>query len=204
MRVELPQIVADFSIGLREADALRPQAVSFRSGKEYQPGIGPHGENSAVQLVLTQMRRLRPGSYESTRPVSYPGSRQKCDIGIGDPLEWVIEVKMARAFGDNGKLDDTYLKDLLSPYESDHSALSDARKLRESGFDCRKAILVYGYEYPGRQLKPLVVALETLLKLTGPVAERAEQKFTELIHPIHREGLVIAWEILGARHSPEG
>jgi hypothetical protein len=139
-RMDLAEIVADFALALKEADALRPQAVSFRSGKAYQPGIGPHGENSAVQLVVIQMQRLRPGSYESVHPVPYPGSRQQCDIGIGDPLEWVIEVKMARAFGDNGKLDDTYLKDLLSPYESDHSALSDATKLRESGFACRKAI----------------------------------------------------------------
>jgi hypothetical protein len=90
--MDLAQIVTDFSLGLKAADAMRPQAVSFRSGKAYQPGIGPHGENSAVQLVLTQMRRLRHGSYETAHPVPYPGSRQQCDVGIGDPLEWVIEV----------------------------------------------------------------------------------------------------------------
>jgi hypothetical protein len=195
--MELGQIVADFALGLKEADSMRPQAVSFRSGKAYQPGIAPHGENAAVQLVLTQMRRLRPGSYGSARPVPYPGGRQKCDLGIGEPLEWVIEVKMARAFGDNGKLDDTYLKDLLSPYESDHSALSDAQKLRESEFACRKAILVYGFEYSGRQLKPLLDALEALLKVAGPVDGTAKEEFADLVHPVHRQGLVTAWEVLG-------
>jgi hypothetical protein len=57
---------------------------------------------------------------------------------------------MCRAFGDNGRLDDTYLKDLLSPYDADHSALSDANKLRESAFSCRKGVLVYGFEYDSR------------------------------------------------------
>jgi hypothetical protein len=194
--MELAQIVADFALGLKDADSIRPLAVSFRSGKAYQPGIGPHGENAAVQLVLTQMRRLRPGTYESTRPVPYPGGRQKCDLGIGEPLEWAIEVKMARAFGDNGKLDDTYLKDLLSPYESDHSALSDAQKLRVSEFTCRKAILVYGFEYSGRQLEPLLGALETLLTIAGPVTSTAKEAFTELVHPVHHQGVVVAWEIL--------
>jgi hypothetical protein len=196
--MELAQIVADFALGLKDADSIRPQAVSFRSGKAYQPGIGPHGENAAVQLVLTQMRRLRPGTYESARPVPYPGGRQKCDLGIGEPLEWAIEVKMARAFGDNGKLDDTYLKDLLSPYESDHSALSDAQKLRVSEFTCRKAILVYGFEYSGRQLEPLLGALETLLTIAGPVTSTAKEAFTELVHPVHRQGVVVAWEILSS------
>ena len=60
----------------------------------------------------------------------YPGApRQKADVWIGRPLQWVIEVKMARFFGDNGKPDDTAIKDILSPYPSDRSALTDCRKL---------------------------------------------------------------------------
>jgi hypothetical protein len=196
--VELAQIVTDFASGLKGADALSPQAVSSRSGKAYQPGIGPHGENAAVKLVLNQMRRLRPGNYESARPVQYPSSRLQCDLGVGDPLEWVIEVKMARAFGDNGKLDDTYVKDILSPYETDHSALSDVKKLRSSGFDCRKAILVYGFAYSGRELEPLLQALEVLANLNGPVGKRVERSFTGLVHPVHTEGVVAGWEVLNA------
>jgi hypothetical protein len=196
--VELRQIVSDFAMGLKDADALRPQAISFRSGKAYQPGIGPHGENAAVQLVLTQIRRLRPGSYESAGPVAYPDGRLQCDLGIGSPLEWAIEVKMARAFGDNGKLDDTYVKDILSPYESDHSALSDVKKLRSSSFGRQKAILIYGFAYSGRPLAPLIEALEALMTLTGPVGVRIEETFTGLVHPVHTEGLVAGWEVLAS------
>jgi hypothetical protein len=143
------------------------------------------------------MKGLRPGVYESARPVQYPNSRLQCDLGIGDPLEWAIEVKMARAFGDNGKLDDTYVKDILSPYDSDHSALSDAAKLRSSGFKCSKAILVYGFAYSGRELEPLLEALEILARLKGPVGKRVEGSFAGLVHPVHTEGVVARWEILG-------
>jgi hypothetical protein len=195
--MELLQIISDFAVGLKEADALSPQAISSRSGKSYQPGIGPHAENAAVRLVVAQMQRLRPGNYESAQPIQYPGNRLQCDLGIGDPLEWAIEVKMARAFGDNGKLDDTYVKDILSPYDADHSALSDSNKLRSSRFDCRKAVLVYGFAYSGRELEPLLEALEVLARLTGPLGERVEMYFTGLVHPVHTEGLVAGWEVFG-------
>ena len=50
----------------------------------------------------------------------------------GEPHEWVVEVKMGRFLGDNGKPDDTGVKDLLSPFRADRSALSDApHRLRE-------------------------------------------------------------------------
>jgi hypothetical protein len=48
---------------------------------------------------------------------------------VGQPYEWFIEIKMARLRGDNGKPDDTGIKDILSPYESDRSALADCSKL---------------------------------------------------------------------------
>ena len=135
--MDLPQIVADFGEGLRHADARAPLAVSSRSGKAYSPGLGPHGENKAVALVMHELGELN-AYYRSAHPVPYPASRLRCDLGLGEPPEWAIEVKMARAFGDNGKLDDTYLKDLLSPYPADHSALGDASKLRASDFRCRR------------------------------------------------------------------
>jgi hypothetical protein len=195
--MDLRSIVADFAIGLKEADALRPQAVSHRSGKAYQAGIGPHPENAAVRLVLDQMRRSRPGIYDTARALKYPKSRLQCDLGIGDPLQWAIEVKMARALGDNGKLDDTYVKDVLSPYEVDHSALSDVTKLRESGFECGKAILIYGFAYSGRDLEPLLHALELLADAGGPFGGRIQESFADLVHPVHTTGLVAAWEVPG-------
>jgi hypothetical protein len=196
--MELQELVNDFASGLKAADALSPQASSYRGDRLYRPGIGPHAEDTAVALTLTAMRTLQPDRYERVRPVSYPsGSRLRCDLGFGEPLEWVVEVKMARAFGDNGKLDDTYLKDLLSPYERDHSALTDARKLL--AFACRRAILVYGFDYPemSRPLGPALDALELLLRACVNIGPRASCGFDGLLHPVHSAGRVTAWEVVG-------
>lgn len=175
---------------------MRPQAISVRTGRTYQPGLGPHGENAAVALVVREMQSYRPKAYRLVRPVPYPLGKQRCDLGIDDPLTWAIEVKMARAFGDNGKLDDTYLKDLLSPYPADHSAVGDSIRLRESGFACRKAVLVYGFDYPDRPLETAITALELLMRTAGQTGGRCEAGFSDLVHPVHRRGRVMAWEIL--------
>src|SRR5262249_5190596 len=145
--------------------ALAPVWVS-RTGRTYQPGLGPHAENAAVRLVLEQLRgNSRYISLPMGQSLPYPGaSRQSCDVWVAEPPDWAIEVKMARFYGDNGKPDDTAIKDLLSPYESDRSALSDCLKLARSGFSCRKGLLVYGFEMAERPLEPVIGALETLAR----------------------------------------
>lgn len=194
--MELTKLVSDFAVGMAGADALRPSWVS-RSGRIYQPGIGPHAEVRAVELVIDQMRVSDPRTYTVAHPVDYPDSRLKCDLGIGDPLEWAIEIKMARAFGDNGKLDDTWLKDFLSPYSDDRSALGDAQKLRTSGFRCRKAVLVYDFDYATRPLTVAINVLDVLLRSQGWISDRAEVAFAGLVHPVHTRGVITAWEVYG-------
>lgn len=71
---------------------------------------------------------------------------------------------MGRFKGDNGKPDDTGIKDLISPFRADRSALMDAVKLSESGFSSRKALIVYGFDDTERPLDDAVGALETLLR----------------------------------------
>ena len=53
---------------------------------------------------------------------------------------------MAPLWQANGNPDDTAIKDLLSPYADDRSALSDCTKLAWSSFECAKSILIYGFE----------------------------------------------------------
>jgi hypothetical protein len=111
----LSEFVGVFAEALTAADRRRP-----RSGR-YQPGIGPHPEDRAVDLTVQEIRALRPEWRIALRQC-YPGSPQRCDLLWGDPPEWAIEIKMSRPNHDNGKSDDSALKDILSPFASDRSA----------------------------------------------------------------------------------
>jgi hypothetical protein len=115
---------------------------------------------------------------------------------IGDPLEWVIEVKMARLRGDNGKPDDTSVKDILSPYDSDRSALTDCLKLSTSMFSCSKAVVIYGFDYPDRTLDPLIAAFEALATRSVELGPRETTAMGPLVHPVHATGRVFGWEII--------
>jgi hypothetical protein len=127
----------------------------------------------------------------------YPEApRQKCDFWIGDPLQWAIEVKMARFKGDNGRPDDTAIKDLLSPYPSDRSALADCTKLARSGFACSKAMLIYGFDSDDRPLEPVIVAFETLARARATLGSRCEAPLGSLVHPVFSRGRVFAWELI--------
>jgi hypothetical protein len=110
-------------------------------------------------------------------------------------VAWAIEVKMARFRGDNGKPDDTSLKDLLSPYEADRSALTDTVKLARAGFGGRTAVLIYGFDYPDRPLDPAIAAFETLARERVALGERIAAALPRLVHPVHANGRVFGWEV---------
>jgi len=190
----LQAITDAVAIGFRTADGRSPQHIS-RTGRAYRPGIGPHSENAAVALVLAELGDLLPATA-CGQFLPYPSApRQKCDVWLGNPVEWAIEVKMARFRGDNGKPDDTAVKDLLSPYASDRSALTDCEKLANSGFRCQTALLVYGFDYPDRSLDPAIDALELLASAKVNLGPRIEAVIGELVHPVHADGRLFAWEI---------
>jgi hypothetical protein len=97
-RLGLDELVADLAQAFRAAHALSPVATSQPGTRVYRPGIGPHSENAAVGLALEQLRQT-PRYAKTTigQFLPYPQApRQKCDLWIGDPLEWAIEIKMAR------------------------------------------------------------------------------------------------------------
>src|SRR5262249_32309420 len=129
--------------------------------------------------------------------VAYPVGRQKCDLCIGSSpnWEWAVEVKMLRLMGDNGKPNDNMLMHILSPYPNDRSALTDWVKLVNSGADGRKAIVIYGFDYPGRPMDPAIAAFEVLAARWVTLNARAVGEYSDLVHPVHRAGRVFGWEI---------
>jgi hypothetical protein len=114
---------------------------------------------------------------------------------LGEIPEWAIEVKMARLSGDNGKPDDTSIKDILSPYESDRSAISDCKKLAESTLGKHAAMLIYGFEDARRPLDSVIEAFEVLAQTRVRLGPRNVARVSNLIHPVFASGRVFAWEI---------
>jgi hypothetical protein len=200
--MDLAAIVAELARGFLAADALRPVAMSHRGTRAYQPGIGPHSENAAVALALASIAdHATFGPCGQFAP--YPGApRQKCDLWVGLPYEWVVEIKMARLRGDNGNPDDTAIKDIMSPYESDRSALADCTKLANADFACHKAIVIYGFDYPDRLLDPVIDAFELLAARKVQLGQREVATFGPLVHPVHAAGRVFGWEVKPSAAGP--
>ena len=197
--LQLPDLVADVAAALKRIDERRPQAANARTGALYQPGIGPHPETQAVALVvseLTEINRLRYHQRLATG-ISYPGSRQKCDLCVGDAprWDWSVEIKMLRLMGDNGKPNDNMLMHILSPYPADRSAVTDCPKLLTSGLPGRKAILIYGFDYTDLPMDPAIDAFETLANRLVQLGPRCVGSYDNLVHPVHRQGRVFGWEL---------
>jgi hypothetical protein len=59
----------------------------------------------------------------------------------------------------------------------------------------RKAIVIYGFDYPAWPMDPVIEAFETLARSRVYLVGRAEASFADLIHPVHQRGRVFGWEV---------
>lgn len=195
--LSLQEIICDFADGMKAADARRPIAQSARSTRTYRSGLGPFSESATIKLVMLELGAMRTERYGSySLEVKYPTSaRNKCDLCIGTAphWDWAIEVKMLRLMGDNGLPNDNMLMHILSPFPEHRSALTDCNKLKTSGLEGRKAILVYGYECDQRPVELAIAAFEKLAGLE--LADRCTASADGLVHPVHQKALVYGWEL---------
>lgn len=189
----LAEIVTDFAAGFLAADGRGLKC-------DFGLGLAPRVEREVVSLVLGEMRTARPGRYGAAHAeVEYPGSAQCCDIGIDDPLSWVIEIKAARAF--RGKvgtgMEPASATHILSPWQPHDSALTDTVKLATSSFPAavRRAVLIYGYDYDSAPLPLIIEAFELLARQRVRLGERMSAPLPALVHAVHRRGAVHAWEV---------
>jgi hypothetical protein len=86
------------------------------------------------------------------------------------------------------KPDDTGVKDILSPFAVDRSALADCFKLVAVGADARQAVLIYGFDAPQRPVAELIDAFEFLARQRVLLGERLQKKLENLVHPVHCNG----------------
>jgi hypothetical protein len=142
---------------------------------------------------------IDPASYGRIETaVPYPNlPRQKCDWAWSTPEgdTIYIEAKMMRLMGDNGKPNDNILCHILSPYPQQRSALTDCQKLARAGFKGVLVILIYGYEYEGYPLQPVIDAFETLASKVVKISSPSKGLFSGLMHPVHNRGAVYAWSV---------
>ena len=87
------------------------------------------------------------------------------------------------------------LMHIFSPYPEHRSAITDADKLLNSGFPSRKAILIYAFDYVEWPMAIAIDAFETLASTRVNLSARQSASFKGLVHPIHTDGAVFAWEI---------
>jgi hypothetical protein len=201
--LSLGDIVGDFAEAFKAMDETRPQGASRT--RTYRPGIGPLTEADAINRALQCLREsTRSTNYVDASPKRYPSSRQQCDLVI--PGEWAIEFKLLRPFGDNGAEAEHWSENALHPYPGNVSSIGDSFKLIESGFPERKAVVIFGYEH-APPLIDISIAIESFEAIAKQVVgielgERYSAEFGPLIHPVHQQGKVFGWQVLGLITSP--
>lgn len=192
MALTLGDLVSDFADALAAVDSTRA------AHKAFQPGIGPFGEAEAVRAALAWLRDSGATAYRSAATKRLP------DLLI--PGEWAVELKVARPFGDNGKLAEHWSENVLHPYPGNTSSLGDCLKLLGSGLPERRAVVIIGYEHtpPIVPLEPALASFELVARkvLQLRLSPRVEHVRTGLVHPVHQQLRVFGYEVLGNASAP--
>ena len=188
--ISLNQLVEDIADALSAIDAKKP------AFKQFQPGIGPYSENEISRLVFARLMETMPVRYKSAR------SQRTPDWLI--PGEWMIEFKILRPFGDNGREAEHWSQNLLHPYRGNTSTIGDALKLLDSSRSEKKAIIVIGYEHEPAQieLEPCFRGFEILANelMRINLSARVEVRRNRLVHPVHQVVVVCGWQVLEINH----
>jgi hypothetical protein len=182
--MELSQLVTDIADAIAEFDA------SGTAFKTFHTGAGPFGEPQLVRAVVDRLRE---------RPLYRPGivTRRTPDVLVTG--SWALEVKIARPFGNDGKLAENWSVNLLHPYAGNVSAIGDCLKLESWAGPERRASVVVGYEHtpPQVPLGPLFDSFEAICKTVVGlnIGTRVGVTRPGLVHPVHQQVTVVAWEV---------
>lgn len=185
----MKKVISDIADALVTIDSSR---IPFQHrGRKYDPGVGPYGEPQLLKKVkdILNSKAIYKDKIETRRT---PGLLFKGS--------WAMEFKLARPFGNNGKEAEYWSVNLLHPYEDNVSALGDCLKLLQLNCPEKKAIVVIGYEHdpPIISLNPLIKGFEMLADqlLKIKLGPREVENRRNLVHPVHQQLTVFAWEIL--------
>jgi len=185
--VELSKVIEDVANALVGIDSC---GIPF---KTFKCGVGPYGEPQLLRLVAERLNKDPVYSGKAA-------TKRTPDLFISG--HWALEFKLVRPFGDNGEEAENWSVNLLHPYEGNVSAIGDCLKLINRTCSERKAVVVIGYEHspPRVQLAPLLSAFEVVARNVNHIqlGPRIQVSRTGLVHPIHQQLTVTAWEVLGS------
>lgn len=180
--MEFAELVRSIADILKDFDSEKPVYKSFH------PGIGPFGEPQIVRVIADRLA----GEGIQARTARTP------DLAIG--LDFAIEFKIVRPFGDNGREAENWSVNLLHPYRGNVSLIGDACKLIELSNYLKKGLFVIGYEHnpPKINLDPLICAFEKIADQVMHLAlsARIEERRESLVHPEHQVLRCIAWQLM--------
>lgn len=186
-QVSLEQLTVDL------ADALKGVDADQIGHKNFSPGVGPYGEADAVRAAVSKLKISKPLLYGDAVIKRLP------DLLI--PRQWAVEFKIARPFGDNGQPAEHWSENLLHPYPGNTSSLGDCLKLLASPFTERKAVIIFGYEHspPKISLDAAILGFEVLSQEVMRICLTAQIETIRdgLLHPVHQQLRVFAYEVLG-------
>jgi hypothetical protein len=188
MMADLNALVATIADALVSIDG---SGIPFRA---FQAGVGPYGEPQLVKEIANRLNQAP--SYQG-----HVVTKRTPDLLVRD--KWALEFKIVRPFGDNGKEAENWSVNILHPYAGNTSSLGDCLKLLALDLPERKAVLVIGYEHnpPQITIQPLISGFELLASRVMGVdlGPREEAVRKDLVHPVHQQVTVFAWEVLGRK-----
>ena len=184
-RMDLAEVITDVADAIVAIDSA---GVPF---KQFQNGAGPYGEPQLMRAIVQRLSDL-------PRYRGKVATRRTPDVLIAE--QWALEFKLARPFGDNGMQAENWSVNLLHPYAGNVSVIGDCLKLEAWKGPERRAAVVIGYEHTPAQinLEPLFASFETIASavLGLKLGHRVQQDRTGLVHPVHQQLKVVAWEVL--------
>ena len=185
---DLVEKIADL---LKQYDTEEPEYVTSK-GTKYLRGIGPFAE---TPLIRELGERLTQNGFITE-------VKQHPDLVI--QRHWGIEFKLARPFGNNGREDEHWSKNLTHPYKGSMSLIGDALTLTSMDLP-RKFVFAIGYEHdpPKISLEPLFRSFELIAEqvMGLELGPRVEVTRAELVHPVHQILRCASWEVLASVDS---
>jgi hypothetical protein len=184
--MNLNEITFDIAEVLVAIDSSSPPSKLFHRG------VGPYGEPQLLAEIarrLNEIPKYRGAVITKRTPDPYYSGG-----------EWLLEFKIARPFGDNGKQAENWSVNLLHPYPGNSSTIGGCLKLMSLPSKEKKAVIVIGYEHdpPQIDLSPLMNAFEVVATQVAEIrlGKRVEILRQQLVHPVHQRLRVFAWEVL--------